>query len=49
MLDHTASESEREQGLRGVEWKEVPFLSIEEGEGAGRRRVRRNLMRRGHA
>jgi polynucleotide 5'-hydroxyl-kinase GRC3/NOL9 len=49
MLDHTASESERELGLRGVEWKEVPFLSIEEGEGAGRRRVRRNLMRRGHA
>ncbi|GAA5963931.1 hypothetical protein JCM3765_006059 [Sporobolomyces pararoseus] len=49
MMDHTASESEREQGLKGVEWKEVPFLSIEEGEGAGRRRVRRNLMRRGHA
>ncbi|GAA5982354.1 hypothetical protein JCM5350_006155 [Sporobolomyces pararoseus] len=49
MLDHTASESEREQGLKGVDWKEVPFLSIEEGEGAGRRRVRRNLMRRGHA
>jgi len=49
MLDHTASESEREQGLKGENWREVPFLSIEEGEGAGRRRVRRNLMRRGHA
>ncbi|GAA5899984.1 polynucleotide 5'-hydroxyl-kinase [Sporobolomyces salmoneus] len=49
MLDHTASEAEREQGLKGVSWKDVPFLSVEEGEGAGRRRVRRNLMRRGHA
>ncbi|GAA5880872.1 hypothetical protein JCM16303_005154 [Sporobolomyces ruberrimus] len=49
MLDHTANETEREQGLKGVQWKEVPFLSIEDGEGAGRRKVRRNLMRRGHA
>lgn len=48
MLDHTASDVDRERGLMGVSWKDVPFLSIEEGEGAGRRRVRRNLMRRAH-
>ncbi|GAA5942704.1 polynucleotide 5'-hydroxyl-kinase [Sporobolomyces koalae] len=49
LLDHHAVETEREQGLCGENWKDVPFLSIEDGEGAGRRRVRRNVMRRGHA
>ncbi|GAA5964517.1 hypothetical protein JCM21900_000626 [Sporobolomyces salmonicolor] len=49
MLDYGASEAEREKGIAGVAWREVPFLSVEEGEYGGRRRVRRNLMRRGHA
>ncbi|BGO95163.1 hypothetical protein NBRC10512_001890 [Rhodotorula toruloides] len=49
MLDFTASPAEAEQGIAGVEWAEVPYLSVDAAEGAGRRRVRRNLMRRGQA
>ncbi|GAA5904333.1 hypothetical protein JCM5296_005259 [Sporobolomyces johnsonii] len=49
MLDYGAGEGEREKGIAGVAWREVPFLSVEEGEYGGRRRVRRNLMRRGQA
>lgn len=49
MLDFTASPSEAEHGIAGVEWAEVPYLSVDAAEGAGRRRVRRNLMRRGQA
>ncbi|BGP27310.1 Polynucleotide 5'-hydroxyl-kinase grc3 [Rhodotorula toruloides] len=48
-LDFTASPTEAEQGIAGVEWAEVPYLSVDAAEGAGRRRVRRNLMRRGQA
>ena len=47
MLDFNASDVESVKGVCGVEWKQVPFLSVEAGEGGGRRRVRRNLMRRG--
>ncbi|BGP35016.1 Polynucleotide 5'-hydroxyl-kinase grc3 [Rhodotorula toruloides] len=49
MLDFTASPADAEQGIAGVEWAEVPYLSVDAAEGAGRRRVRRNLMRRGQA
>ncbi|GAA6007713.1 polynucleotide 5'-hydroxyl-kinase [Rhodotorula paludigena] len=49
MLDFTATERETERGIAGVEWSEVPFLTVEAGEAAGRRKVRRNLMRRGQA
>ncbi|BGP03117.1 Polynucleotide 5'-hydroxyl-kinase grc3 [Rhodotorula toruloides] len=49
MLDFTANPAEAEQGIAGVEWAEVPYLSVDAAEGAGRRRVRRNLMRRGQA
>ncbi|GAA6063209.1 hypothetical protein JCM10212_006842 [Sporobolomyces blumeae] len=49
LLDHAASESERDAGIKGTTWRDVPFLTVEGGEGGGRRRVRRNLMRRGHA
>lgn len=33
-------------GICGVEWKDVPFLTVE-GSELGRNKVRRNLMRRG--
>lgn len=46
LSDHTASVEDNEEGLAGVEWTEVPYLTTD-GDGAGRRRVRRNLMRRG--
>ncbi|GAA5984351.1 hypothetical protein JCM10908_003309 [Rhodotorula pacifica] len=36
-------------GTAGAEWEEVPYLSVETGEAVGRRRVRRNLMRKGQA
>lgn len=48
MLDFKASEEEREKGVKGVGWEGVPYLSVGEGEG-GRKKVRRNLMRRGQA
>ncbi|KAL8290265.1 hypothetical protein RQP46_003204 [Phenoliferia psychrophenolica] len=48
VLDFLATEGEKERGLCGVEWKDVPYFGGE-GEGAGRRKVRRNLMRRGQA
>ncbi|SCV69463.1 BQ2448_2483 [Microbotryum intermedium] len=38
-----------EVGVAGVEWKDVPYLSVEGGQGGGRKKVRRNLMRRGQA
>lgn len=46
-IDFLAKEEERERGVCGVDWKDVPFLSVEGMEGGGRRKVRRNLMRRG--
>ncbi|KAK4703113.1 polynucleotide 5'-hydroxyl-kinase GRC3/NOL9, partial [Phenoliferia sp. Uapishka_3] len=46
VLDFLATDGDRERGLCGVEWKDVPYFGGE-GEGAGRRKVRRNLMRRG--
>lgn len=45
MLDFLATEQEAQRGVAGVEWREVPYLGVE-GEG-GRKKVRRNLMRRG--
>jgi polynucleotide 5'-hydroxyl-kinase GRC3/NOL9 len=40
-----------EGGLLGVAWSEVPFLGIkpERGVGGGRRRLRRNIMRKNQA
>ncbi|SCZ97193.1 BZ3500_MvSof-1268-A1-R1_Chr4-2g07051 [Microbotryum saponariae] len=38
-----------ESGVTGVGWKDVPYLSVEGGQGGGRKKVRRNLMRRGQA
>lgn len=52
MLDHTATEAEAAKGVCGTEWKDVPYLSVggDGGQGgSGRRRVRRNLMRRAQA
>ncbi|BGP17901.1 hypothetical protein JCM10213_005358 [Rhodosporidiobolus nylandii] len=57
MLDYSVSvsDAQREEGVVGVSWAdegEVPFLTKgEEEKGAvgGKRRVRRNLMRRGQA
>lgn len=54
MLDYSVgvTESERESGVAGVTWEGgVPFLSREDEAGAvgGRKKVRRNLMRRGQA
>ncbi|BGP43096.1 Polynucleotide 5'-hydroxyl-kinase grc3 [Rhodotorula kratochvilovae] len=49
MLDWAASPSEGEEGVAGIQWREVPFLSVEAGEGGARRHVRRNVMRRGQA
>lgn len=48
LLDFTASEEEQAKGVCGTEWREVPYLSKVEGE-EGRRKVRRNVMRRGQA
>lgn len=48
VLDFAATDTDKEKGLCGVEWKDVPYFGGE-GEGAGRRKVRRNLMRRGQA
>ncbi|KAI5475995.1 AAA family ATPase Grc3 [Pseudohyphozyma bogoriensis] len=48
MLDFTANEEEAEKGIAGVEWKDVPYLGVE-GDVGGRRKVRRNLMRRAQA
>lgn len=48
MLDFQATEEESKRGVKGVEWEGVPYLSVGEGEG-GRKKVRRNLMRRGQA
>lgn len=49
MCDFTASVDEADAGLAGVDWAEVPYLSVETGEAVGRRRIRRNLMRKGQA
>lgn len=49
MLDHTASEGNQMRGLCGSDWKDVPYLSLDAAEVGGRRRVRRNLMRRSQA
>ncbi|GAA5853538.1 hypothetical protein JCM9279_001306 [Rhodotorula babjevae] len=49
MLDWAASPDASEQGVAGVEWREVPFLSVDAAEAGGRKRVRRNVMRRGQA
>lgn len=50
MVDYTGGEGADENGLLGVEWKRVPYLehgeNINAGVGHGRRRVRRNVMRR---
>lgn len=47
MMDYSnLNGGEGATGVAGWEWKDVPFLSIEEGEG-GRKKVRRNLMRKG--
>lgn len=45
-LDFNATELESARGVCGTEWKEVPYLTVEEGD-QGRKKVRRNLMRRG--
>jgi len=49
MLDWAASLDASEHGVAGVEWREVPFLSVDAAEAGGRKRVRRNVMRRGQA
>lgn len=49
MLDYTASDTDQARGICGSEWKGVPYLSVDAAEVGGRRRVRRNLMRRGQA
>ncbi|GAA5909690.1 hypothetical protein JCM8208_003847 [Rhodotorula glutinis] len=49
MLDWAASDEAGEHGVAGVEWREVPFLSVDAAEAGGRKRVRRNVMRRGQA
>ena len=48
-LDFNATEVESARGVCGTEWKDVPYLSVEGNEPAGRKKVRRNLMRRGQA
>ncbi len=49
MCDFAARADESEAGLAGVDWEDVPYLSVETGDAVGRRRVRRNLMRKGQA
>ncbi|GAA5825727.1 hypothetical protein JCM3770_003406 [Rhodotorula araucariae] len=49
MLDWAASAPEADEGVAGVPWREVPFLSVDTAEGGARKRVRRNVMRRGQA
>ena len=49
MCDFAARSDESDAGLAGVDWEDVPYLSVETGEAVGRRRVRRNLMRKGQA
>ncbi|GAA5940483.1 hypothetical protein JCM3775_004809 [Rhodotorula graminis] len=49
MLDWAAPDDAGEHGVAGVEWREVPFLSVDAAEAGGRKRVRRNVMRRGQA
>jgi polynucleotide 5'-hydroxyl-kinase GRC3/NOL9 len=50
MVDHTADTNADDTGVAGVEWKKVPYLqsseSVNAGVGHGRRKVRRNVMRR---
>lgn len=49
-IDHTATSEERALGVAETPWREVPYLSTD-GEGSlasGRRRIRRNVMRRAH-
>ncbi|KAK4052580.1 Polynucleotide 5'-hydroxyl-kinase grc3 [Microbotryomycetes sp. JL221] len=48
-LNMSLVESNSSQRLCDIEWANVPYLSVDDQEGAGRRRVRRNLMRRGLA
>lgn len=50
MLDNPVEGGAEENGLAGVEWKRVPYLeygeNVNAGVGHGRRRVRRNVMRK---
>ncbi|KAM0791030.1 hypothetical protein ACM66B_004327 [Microbotryomycetes sp. NB124-2] len=49
-LDESFDEARDNTGtMCGVEWANVPYLSTSLEEGAGRRRIRRNLMRRAFA
>lgn len=50
MVDYTTEGGAEDTGLAGVEWKKVPYLehgeNLNTGVGHGRRKVRRNVMRR---
>jgi polynucleotide 5'-hydroxyl-kinase GRC3/NOL9 len=48
-FNNTNNDVEQAKGLVGFEWKDVPYLSVEgtEAGGGGRKKVRKNLMRRG--
>ncbi|KAK9897342.1 hypothetical protein P389DRAFT_55928 [Cystobasidium minutum MCA 4210] len=50
MVNYSAGEGVDEVGLLGTEWKRVPYLEYGEnhnaGVGHGKRRIRRNVMRR---
>ncbi|KAM0746371.1 hypothetical protein T439DRAFT_350618 [Meredithblackwellia eburnea MCA 4105] len=48
-FDFKANDFDREKGLCGVEWKDVPYIAAGGEGGTGRRKVRRNLMRRSQA
>ncbi|BGP57906.1 Polynucleotide 5'-hydroxyl-kinase grc3 [Rhodotorula sphaerocarpa] len=48
LCDFTASPEDTEVGLAGLEWADVPYLTVDAADGAGRSRVRRNLMRKAH-
>lgn len=47
VLDFNASESEVTNGVARVDWRDVPYLSVDNEGAGGRKKVRRNLMRRG--
>lgn len=49
MLDWNTGAADEDQGLLGTAWEDVPFLQIgpADGVGMGRRRYRRNVMRKG--
>jgi polynucleotide 5'-hydroxyl-kinase GRC3/NOL9 len=50
MVDYISEGGAEDSGLAGVEWKKVPYLehgeNLNTGVGHGRRKVRRNVMRR---